>query len=323
VLAIGVALPRRGPASGELERAVASAAAVALATTVGLARVEAREAVLWWASPTRAARAAEVVAASAERTASTMIALAAAAVVVAVEARRLARAGALARRPRPRLATVALALVMLLAAAGDVALHARFQAVRDELRASLARQFSLFAELDPPPGDALATGADAGERFAPHDAAGLQLARRAVAVDAVPTAPLAALESDEGALNVGRDLAHALAGGVARAAPGDPALSIAIDRDVPWAAALRALRVAHKAGARRVELLYTRGPRPVLGAGGPPEASYVVPRDFVAVPVELAEDGFTAAPAARFGDVAPDLARRALAAPGPVRVALP
>jgi hypothetical protein len=186
----------------------------------------------------------------------------------------------------------------------------------------MARQFSLFAELDPPTGDVLAAEAGEGGRFAPHRAAALQVARQALGVDAVPTAPMAALESDEGSLNLGRDLAHAIADAGAKAAPGDPALSIAIDRDVPWSSAARALRAARRAGARRVELLLTRGPRPELARSGPPEASWVVPTDFVALPAELAEDGLAPAPDARFGDLAPELTRRALAGELPVRLAV-
>jgi tRNA A-37 threonylcarbamoyl transferase component Bud32 len=317
-----LALPRRGTLDREVERAVAGVLAVALAAAVGLARVEAREAVLWDEAPTRAARAAEVIAAAAERAATTGVVAVVLVAFVALELARLASLRAHAALGRPRPATIALAALLAGAIGVDQVAHARADAKHEELRAAMAKQFSLFAELDPPSGDALAAGAGAGGPFAPHHAAALQVARRALGVDAVPTAPVGALESAEGALNLGRDLAHAIADAAAKADPGDPTLSIAIDRDVPWRTASRALEVARRAGARRVELLLTRGPRPDLGHRGPVEASWVVPSDFVALPADLGDAGFAPADDARFGDVAPELARRALAGEVPVRLAV-
>ncbi len=321
---IGLAVPRRGPQAREIERALAGAVAVALAAAVGIARVEGRETVLWDASPTRAARAAEILAAAHERTATEAIALAAAVAFLLHEALRLRRAGALAAVARPRAATAGLAVVVGLATTGDVVAHGRVQQKREDLRAALAQQFALFAELDPPSGDAIAgaPGARAEGRFAPHRAAALQIARRTVGVNATPTALLAALESDEGGINLGRDLAHALAEAAAKASPGDPSLSIAIDGEVPWRSAARALGVAHKAGARRVELLLTRGARPQRVKSGPPEASWVMPGDFVALPVDLGDDGFAPGPGDRFADVAAELSRRAIATDGAVRLSV-
>ena len=48
----------------------------------------------------------------------------------------------------------------------------------------------------------------------------------------------------------------------------------------------------------------------------------VIPRDFVALPVELSDEGLSLAEEQRFGEIAPGLVKAALAAEGPVKIAV-
>ncbi|MFO0630939.1 MAG: hypothetical protein U0325_35665 [Polyangiales bacterium] len=77
-----------------------------------------------------------------------------------------------------------------------------------------------------------------------------------------------------------------------------------MDRATPWSAVDRALGVAWGLGVRRAEVLFTRGRVDLaLRPGAPPEAGYVLPRDFGAVALTLAADaGDRPDPAARFDD---------------------
>ena len=310
-LLVGVLLPAvhaRTATRDELERASAGLLAVGLSIAVGFARLEAREAVLWHHEPTRAARAAEIVAAAGERTATIAIAIASLGVVLAIEATRLRRLWARGGVGRPRPGTVALAAVVLGMVVCDQVLHARFLANRDALRTVLDPQFSLFARLDPPPGDALDR-----ERFAPRKAPALQIARDRVAINGEGVAKLGALDSPEVAVNVSGQLSRALAAPEAGEATEDgPDLSVSIDREVPYGSVLRLLQLARGAGVRRIELLLTRGPRPSIPPSAPPEAAYAVATDFVAVQVTLAADGLRPADEDAFGKVAPALVEKAL-----------
>lgn len=162
--------------------------------------------------------------------------------------------------------------------------------------------------LDPPSGDALDDG-----KHVPRGAPALQITRDWVAVNTKRLAKLAAIESSDGAINLGRDLGHELAQAAgSEAEAGGPDLSVAVDREVPYESLQRILKIARDAGARRVELLFTRGAAPFIPAGAPPETGYVLARDFVALPAELVttDDGFVGAPGSRFGEAAPELIRR-------------
>jgi serine/threonine protein kinase len=301
-------------ARDELERALAGLLAVALATATGLTRIEARESVLWAGEPTRAQRVAEILAAHDERAATWPIALIALVALVSLEAlrvRRLARFGAL---HRPRWAALALLAVLGLALTGDLIQHERFIGKRDQLRAAIAAHFAVFARLDPPPGDELDP-----ERFAPHRATALQITRDVVAVDAKGIARLRALESREGAAQVASDLNHALAqAAVDQREPAEIDLLVSIDRHVKGLALQRLLQIARAAGVRRVEILLTRGDQPKLSLTGPKEIGVVLPSDFVALPITLADEGWVIAPEPSFGEIAPDLVREAMTREGPV-----
>jgi tRNA A-37 threonylcarbamoyl transferase component Bud32 len=318
VLAVGIALPTvhaETAARDELERAVAGVLAVALAAAVGITRIEAREASLWGPELVRAARVAEIVAARGERDTTLPIAAVSLLVIAGVEALRIRRLSRLGAVRRPRTATAALATVLALGVIFDLWQHGRFVQRRDELRAEIASQFALFARLDPPEGRGLDP-----QRFPPHRATALQITRDVVAVDGRGVARLSALASPEGAAQVASDLNHALAqAALANGEPGGVDLSISVDREVTGGTLARLLHLAAGAGARKVELLLTRGEPPRL-TKGPAEIDVVLPSDFVAVPVELRDDGEALGEAVLFGKLAPRLCEEALA--GAVRIAV-
>ena len=99
-------------------------------------------------------------------------------------------------------------------------------------------------------------------------------------------------------------------------------LAVTADENVAFGTIVRLLGIARAGGARRVDLLFRRGPRPVLATGGPPEVAYVVPSDFAVATVELADSGFTAPAAQRWSTVAPDLLAR-FSAGGPLILQTP
>ncbi len=306
-------------ARDELERAAAGILAVALGVAAGLTRIEAREAVLMAEAPTRAARVAEILAVQAERDATVPLAVVSLAILAAVEALRLRRLRPLQAITHPRTGTALLVMVIALGVAGDFVQHGRFAAKHAELRAAIAAQFALFARLDPPPGDALDRQA-----FGPHRATALQVTRDVIAVDGRGVARLGTLDSPEGASHVAAELDRALAQATLEQKGAEGVdLSVSIDREVDTGAILALLRLARGAGARRIEVLLTRGESPRLGGGGPPEIDVVIPGDFVALPAELADVGVPLPAGEPFGHVAPALVVQALAAHGPIALAVP
>jgi hypothetical protein len=344
-------------ARDELERAAAGILAVGLAVAAGITRIEAQEASLWAQAPTRAARVAGILAAQAERDTTAPIAGASLAILVGVEALRLsrlnplravtmgetpkpparaitmgeapkppARAITMGEAPKPPARPIAhlgastaiLAATVALGIAGDFFQHGRFADKRAELRAELGAQFADIARLDPPAGDALDRRA-----FPPHRATALQVTRDVIAVDGRGVARLAALDAPEGAAHVAADLNRALAQAtLEQKSTGEVDLSVSIDREVDGGALLHLLRIARAAGVRRIEVLLTRGESPALGRGGPPEIGVVIPNDFVALPAELADTGFRLPAGQPFGRIAPSLAVEALAAHGPILLAV-
>jgi hypothetical protein len=198
----------------------------------------------------------------------------------------------------------------------DLVVHAQFVSTRDRLHKELEAQFSLFARLDPP------TAVELDPKLhAPHPAPALQIARNIVAVDGRPIAPLSVAHSPEGESNIGRDLSQALAARAAREDDAETDLAVSIDREVPWRSVVGLLDVARRSGVRTAELLLTRGPALAVPDGAPPEASWVLASDFVAVRIELADDGFRTGPDESFGRVAAQLVDRALAGGEPIVIA--
>jgi hypothetical protein len=313
----GAALFPQAEARAELGRGAASIAAVALAFAVGVARVEARQAVLWAEPPTRAARVAEILDARAEMNATLLLGAAAvlgAALPLAMALARLTRGQAL---PRPSRAQWRGAAVLAGAVAFDVGMHERFAQRREELRGALTPQFATFVHLDPPPADQLDPA-----RFAPRRSTGLQVGRDAVAVNGRGIAKLAALDSETGLFHATAALHQALAQAAVERGADEVDLSVTADENVAYGKLVRLLSLARAGGARRVDLLFRRGPRPVLATDGPPETAYVVPSDFVAVAAELRDDGFSAPDGEPWSAVAPRLLA-ALPADAPLRLRAP
>jgi hypothetical protein len=214
--------------------------------------------------------------------------------VEAVRLRRLHRRHALVR-PSWR----GWALVGLLAAAVglDAGLYARMLARRDGYRLALAARFALLGRLDPPTGSRLSS-----ERFRPSDAPALQITRDLVAVNSEPLARLAATELES---RLRQRLTDVVAAEAARSgAPARADLLVTVDREVPYRTVSRVLRLAHEAGVRKLELLLARSPAPTLPVSAPPEAGHLIPSDFVALPAELAEQGFSADPEEPFARTA-------------------
>jgi hypothetical protein len=311
-LAVGLALPAGDPAraaADELERGLAGLVAVVLAASAAFARIQAREGLLWTGEfETRAARAAEIVAAAAERRATTVLALVALLAVAGVEAVRVARLRRTGALVRPRARALVLAGVLAAAIAADAVAAVRIVSVRESYRDALADRFALLGRLDPPVAPGLPP-----DRFVPGDAPALQLGRDVAAVNADPIARLTAADLEPLLRARLTDvLAHAAA---ARAAPApgapEPAdLTVTIDRELPWSLVQRLLHVAYDAGVRRVEVLVARSPAPPLGPGDPPETAWLVPEDFAALPALLGTGTGALAPApdAPFGAVAATLA---------------
>jgi tRNA A-37 threonylcarbamoyl transferase component Bud32 len=314
-LSLGLFFPLSPAAPRALawERALLSALGTSLFAAVGLSRIEAREAALWNGSLTRAERVVELIGSSAERNATMPLVAAAVLGVVALGwlETRAHRAGSAPERPS-RGARVLVTIVALLTLV-DLGWYLLFIQDRAELRQVMSSRFALFAELDPPPADAALL-----DDHPPKAGPALQIARTWVAIDGERTTKLLALESEVGVQNLARDLGRALA-----RAEGEkgPELSVSIDRTVPSLIATKVLRIAHDAGAREVELLFTRGAPPLIPAGAPAEASHVVTEDFVALPVRLGGAGLELGETGTFADAAPRLQRAAREdGPLPLRV---
>jgi serine/threonine-protein kinase len=301
----------------EAARAAMAVLAVGLAFAVGIARVEARQAALWVEPATRAARVLEILDARAEMNATLLLGAAALAGTFAPHAVSLRRALRAGRLPRPSRAAWIAAAVLVVTIGFDVVLRERMLDRREGLRAELAPQFATFVHLDPPPADALDPAA-----FSPHRSTALQIAKDAVAINGRAVAKLAALDGESGVFLVTAALHQALAQAAVERGEDEVDLAVTADERVPFGRVVQLLRVARAGGARRVDLVFRRGPKPALATGGPPEIAYVVPSDFVAAPAQLADAGFSAAPDEPWSAVAPRLLEQ-LSGGGALTLAVP
>jgi tRNA A-37 threonylcarbamoyl transferase component Bud32 len=254
-------------------RAVQGLVLVALAAVVALTRVESRASVVWSEAPDRAARVSEIVAAQGELRGTLALSLTALAAAAGLAWRLRARPGARGQR-------IALGCVVLWGAL-EAGHEARVARRRRSLHADLAPQFALFARLDPPPGEGLPP---------PSPAPSLRIARDVLAIDDQRVGLHSALDTPLGTNTLALDLSHRLARDSATA--DRVQLSLLIDARAPGDVVRRALAVAWGVGVRRAELLFTRGRSPgALAPDAPEEAAWVLPRDFVALPVTLAPQG--------------------------------
>ncbi len=270
-------------------------AAMLCAAGCALARTEAREAALWAGVPTRAERVAELLASSAEHSATLVVSAIVAVALMLTASLRVRSAPRTATSTRPSRPLVAACIALACWMAGDLALHARVRARHEALWAAMAPQFALFARLDPPAGAVLAT---------PALGLAIQITPDVVALDGVRVGPSAGLVSDAGRTALSVDLAHALA-----RRDGEPHVLLMVDRHVRWSIVRGALRVARGLGVHRVDVLYTRGESPRWSGTSPSEATYALPRDFGALPVRIATDaGIDASDDAPWSDLAAQLA---------------
>jgi len=273
-------------------RGAQGVALVLLGAAVGATRVESRASVVWAEAPDRASRVRELLAAQGERGAT--LALAAAALAVAVGMLWRARRGPSSRGGRAALACVALWGVL------EAGHEARVALRRRALYGALAPQFAVLARLDPPVRAGLPT---------PSAAPSLRVARDVIAIDDQRVGLHSALDAEVGRGALALDLSHRLAREGA-SADGGAQLSVMADAQVGGAVVRRALAVAWGVGVRRAEVLFTRGSAPgTLPPGAPEEAAWVLPRDFVALPVTLGAEGVAIDDGRRFGEQAARWAR--------------
>jgi len=297
--ALAVAILPLGPLStverpAKATRALACVLATVFAIVASLSRVEAKASAVFAMSLTRAERIEELARVAKDRSATLatgLVALCAVLIFALQSLRRHGREG-----DRVRRATVISLAAFALAVAVDQGLAARFAAHRSALQSAVAAQLGIFSRVTPP-----SAFGDAGP---PHRAAGVVVSNQLVAIDGKPVAPIAALSTQEGVQNLARDVAHAIAAHAEEKAEAAPDVSIAIDRDTRWSFAAWVLVACRRGGARRVELLFTRGEEPKLRALAEDATYVVLPEDFVALSFGLAEKGREFSPEDSYRDVA-------------------
>ena len=307
---VAFALPTVHSASAHRDardRAVAMVAAILFAGGVATSRVEAREAVLWKEAPTRSARITEIVAAAREHDLSLIALGLTLATVIFVEVlreRRLRGREKPASIPR---SAYALAAALVVAMSLDFGFHRLFFAERARLLTSLHEEFSLFAKLDPP-------SSDDPLLHEPRSAPALDLTEETIAIAGRGVAKLSAI----GAVSVRTSVEHDLTNAIASREGSAVDLLVLVDRRVGWARARDLLSIACSAGARKVDVLFTRGASPTLPDGAPAEAGELLPQDFGALEVELDARGLDPSADSTFSAVAADLLSAARRGESPV-----
>jgi hypothetical protein len=306
------------PTSLARERALAGASAVLCARGAAHSRAEAVGAAPWFEAETRAERVVQVVRAASERQ-LTLYAEIFAVLVIAVVAllvlMRARRAGLLAgETARQRLVLGAVqAAVVVAVLLPAVTFERDFGSRRKALGASLSEQFVLFARLDPPSFSSSALAK-------PVRAPALQITQETVALNGKGIGKLSALDTDTGRQAIANAIVTGLASpmsDLSLEAASDPVgrkidLALLVDRRVPWSRVEQVLGLAFDGGARSADLLLTRGQEPNIPADAPPEASLLLPSDFVALPLELGNEGLTPKRSLELAEVATQL----LAQPG-------
>lgn len=279
--------------SSQVGRSVYAGFALFFASATAIERVAARRSVLWTLDAGRAERIREIMVADWEQSATWAAILFVSVTVVVVQGQRLSGARDLFGHLRRHalLGSMLFAVIAL-----DLSLAAKFGATGRATREALAGQFALFAGLDPPSTDMLPS-----HRLEPSQGAALQVAQTGVAVDGREVTRLNAAASA-----VGRErLQNALFDALARAST--TPLSCLVDRRVTWAELRELLAIARLAGATDAELLFTRGPAPMIPSRGPAEVGWIQPKDFIAVRVSLAADGIDLDSKKQFGELAAEL----------------
>jgi hypothetical protein len=255
-----------------LPRTPATLGAVAAASIAAITRAHALGDAAWSLEPTRAARAAALVAASHERTVAWLAGALVTAITLVLMRRSLRD---LSRAPR---AWLAFATIWAL---GDAALAIRTTLAKRAIYTQLEPEFALLSQLDPPPAREPSTAI-------PPIRPTLKIARDRVALDTTPALVLSALDSDAGLGVLRADLAHRLA---SDPSVGGADILLMADAGAPPLVVTTCLAAAYDAGVRRVGVLLLRGAPLAKTAELPEEASYVLPRDFDVLDVRLAHGG--------------------------------
>jgi hypothetical protein len=207
-------------------------------------------------------------------------------------------------------------LVLVLCLLPQFLVERAFQDRRNQLSNSLREQFTLFAKLEPP-------STQDATLPPPAIAPAVQVTLERVAVNGQEVGRVAALDSAAGR----QAIAAAIIQILAKSKPAqDPSsrvvdLSCTFDHALTWSRIAEILSIAHDGGARDVDLLFTRGEAVNLPAYAPPEAGFLIPGDFAAVPVSLGNDGFKPDASSTFEQATQALLERAKKAT-PVRVAV-
>jgi hypothetical protein len=261
-----------------LPRTPAALGAVAAASIAAITRAHALGDAAWSLEPTRAARAAALVAASHERAAAWIAGTVATAVMlflVRASLRDMTRASSRASK-----GWLAFAAIWAL---GDAALAVRTTLAKRAIYTQLEPEFALLSQLDPPP---------AGPRTTrvPPIRPTLKIARDRIAVDTTPALVLSATGSDAGLGVLRSDIAHRLASDPPGTLAATDILLMA-DASTPPRVVTTCLAAAYDAGARHVGVLLLRGEPLAKTSDLPEEASYVLPRDFDVLDVRLARGG--------------------------------
>ena len=207
-------------------------------------------------------------------------------------------------------------LVLVLCLLPQFLVERAFQDRRNQLSSSLREQFTLFAKLAPP-------SAQDATLPAPAIAPAVQVTLERVAVNGQEVGRVAALDSAAGRQAIATAIIQVLAKSKPAQDPDSRAidLSCTFDHALSWSRIAEILSIAHDGGARDVDLLFTRGGVVNLPAYAPPEAGFLIPGDFAAVPVSLGNEGFEPDPSSTFEQATPALLERA-SVTTPVRVAI-
>jgi hypothetical protein len=265
-----------------LRRGVVALGATLAATATALVRHGAAEALVWNSSLDRATRVDRLTALAREGSVLRFSAALSAALVVLVvlASWRATRWREDARRGLRSIATVLLALVLVLALDGWQ--RQRVSAARSSARAAIAPQFAIFSRLDVVVIPGLAE---------PHVAPSVQLASDVVAIDGVSVVRSAALGSASVRATLAQDLSHRLARERTAEHDRGPRWTLAVDRRATWARVRAVLSVADEVGAGPCELLFGRSANPRWSVWAPPESALAVPGDYGAIEVRIGAIG--------------------------------
>ncbi|MBL8740690.1 MAG: hypothetical protein JNK04_06345, partial [Myxococcales bacterium] len=316
------------PTSLSRERVLAGVSAVLCARGAAHSRAEAVGAASWFEAETRAERVAELVHAAMEKT-LTLYAEVFAVVLIAIVASlvlmRARRGGLLAgETARHRLIIGAVQAAVLVAVLLPAVTFERdFESRRQRAAATLSEQFVLFARLDPP-------SFSSGALAAPVRAPALQITPETVALNGKGIGKVSALDTDTGRQAIANAIVTGLAApmsDVSLEAAADPVarkidLALLVDRRVPWSRVEQVLLLAFDGGARSTDLLLTRGQEPSIPTNAPPEASLLLPRDFVALPLELGPEGLRPKESVDLAEVATELLSQPGAGERPIAISL-